>query len=159
MTSYSLLLLLTPSYSIRTKMKFIPYLFLILLFIGCTSKPKASSEEPSKPKRATTTIEWLTETKHDFGVYTEREPKSFDFVYRNTGTIPFAIDSVLTSCGCTGADYVKRPVLPGKTDTIHVTYYGNGFMPGIFHQRCCIFANIDESPICLEIKGIFDHAE
>ena len=143
-------------------MKYSLLLFICGLFISCMSNPSNAvpeAEAQERPQRATTMIEWLTGTTHDFGVYSERETKTCEFVFRNIGKIPFAINSVLTSCGCTSADYMKRPVLPGKTDTIRVSYHGNGFLPGYFHQRCCIFANIDESPVCLEIKGIFDHVE
>ena len=142
-------------------MKSLPYFLIFILLVGCTGKSGSSSDstQPSQPKRATTTIEWLTGTTHDFGVYKERETKTFSFVFRNTGTIPFAIDSVKTSCGCTSAQYAKKPVLPGKTDTIHVSYHGNGFVPGYFRQLCAVFGNVDEVPIALEIKGIFDHVE
>ena len=129
-------------------------LSVIVLFSCNSRKESAQSTEP-KP-RATTQIESLTDTLHDFGIYKEREDIYHDFLYRNIGKIPFVIDSVKTNCGCTNAKYVKRAVLPGQTDTIRVIYGGNGFSPGFFYQTVVAYCNADKD-IILRIKGIFDH--
>jgi hypothetical protein len=137
--------------------KLFVFALAIVLLSACGGKPTAKEQVVVK-KGPFAKIEWLTDTLHDFGLYKEREAKSFDFVYRNVGKIPFAIDSVKTSCGCTSANYVKRAVLPGQTDTIHVIYGGNGFSPGFFYQTVVAYANT-ENYIILKIKGIFDHVE
>ena len=82
----------------------------------------------------------------------------FDFVFKNVGKIPFAIDSLKPSCGCTRANYIKRAVLPGKTDTIHVTYDGNGFLPGSFVKACDIYSNTD-TVYQLRIRGYYTEEE
>ena len=132
---------------------------LALIVSGCNTSTGKDASNNNEPKpRATTQIEWISDTIHDFGVYKEREAIYHDFVYRNIGKIPFAIDSVKTSCGCTSAEYVKRAVMPGQTDTIRVVYGGNGFSPGFFYQRVVAYSNADKT-ILLQIRGIFDHVE
>ena len=139
-------------------MKPLTFLFFVLLLAGCMGKPKGSADEQPKPKRATTTIEWLTGTTHDFGSYSEQDTVRHDFIYRNTGSVPFVIDSIKVSCDCTRARYNKRPLMPGMTDTIHVSYDGNGFLRGSFHKSCDIYANID-SLLQLRITGYYDGEE
>ena len=140
-------------------MKYSILLFISGLLISCSGKSNRSdSAGLSQEKRPTTTIEWLTETTHDFGAYTEQDTVRYDFVYRNVGSIPFVIDSIKVSCGCTRANYIKRAVLPGKTDTIHVSYDGNGFLRGSFHKSCDIYANTD-SVLQLRITGYYDGEE
>lgn len=134
------------------------FTLLVVLISSCSHKPTKPSEHQSKADRPKAIIEWRTETNHDFGVYHERIAKSFSFVFYNIGDVPFVIDSVTTTCGCTHAEYSKKPILPGHTDSICVTYSGNGFTPGFFNQTCRVYSN-SIVPIELKIKGIFDHVE
>ncbi len=133
-------------------------LSLIIFSCGPQMRKQEQSSKPQPQPRVTTQLEWLTGTQHDFGVYVEREPKDFGFVFRNVGKVPFVIDSVVTACGCTQTKYKKSPVQPGDVDTIRVVYSGNGFVPGYFHQTCTVFGNIS-APVELKLKGVFDHAE
>lgn len=141
-------------------MREIVALSLCLIFVaGCANKPATNHvQQDTIPQRPTTMVEWETGTTYDFGVYTERVAKDYRFVFRNTGDVPLVIDSVKSMCGCTRATYDKRPVMPGDTGSIHMTYFGNGFSPGYFHQHCWVYANLKE-PVNLELKGVFDHAE
>lgn len=127
--------------------------------MGCGQRPatNVSHEETAAP-RPTTTLEWESGIVHDFGLYKERVTKDHRFVFRNTGDIPFVVDSVITFCGCTHADYSKQPVAPGDTGSIHMSFSGNGFSPGYFHQHARVYGNIKE-PVTLELKGIFDHVK
>ena len=131
---------------------------VILLFIsffilfGCTSK-----RQPSKPK-ATTRIEWQDGKEYNFGTVRVKDTMRYDFVFRNIGKIPFAIDSIKTSCGCITAKYIKRGVLPGKTDTLHIAYDGNGFYPGPFIKACTVYSNAD-SVYTLYIRGYYIEEE
>ena len=132
---------------------------LCLAFVaGCARQSATNHVQQDTLSRATTVVEWESGTTCDFGVYTERVTKDHRFVFRNTGDTPFVIDSVVTLCGCTHADYEKRPVMPGDTGSIYMSYSGNGFSPGYFHQHAMVYANSKE-PVQLELKGIFDHVE
>lgn len=146
--------------------KLLPLIFMMALLAACTSKQAARQELQSaihdsavtESNRPLTMVEWQTGVSHDFGVYKEKVEKSYSFVFRNVGEVPFVIDSLVTICSCTHADYVKRPVLPGEQDSIRLSYSGNGFVPGYFHQSCWVYGNMKE-PVKLEVHGVFDHAE
>ena len=156
MTSYSLLLLLTPSYSIRTKMKFIPYIFFVLLLAGCMGR--SSSNKAQLPQRPTAKIVFADGMRYDFGTFYDKDTLRHSFVFENVGTVPFVVDSVIASCGCTTCDYPKYPVQPGAKDSFVVKYDGNGFVPGYFTKRCDIYSNTD-SMFKLRIRGYYYEEE
>jgi hypothetical protein len=153
-------------YHLSLMKKLLPLFLLMSILAACTLKPAARQEIQSAShdslqtelSRPLTVVEWQTGVSHDFGVYKEKVEKSHTFVFRNVGEVPFVIDSLVTICSCTHADYVKRPVLPGEVDSIRLSYSGNGFVPGYFHQSCWVYGNM-EAPVKLEVHGVFDHAE
>lgn len=103
----------------------------------------ASCGGQKEEKAADARIEFLTGEEHDFGAYSERDTMRFAFVFRNIGPEAFVITRVEPSCHCTRAEYSKEPVQPGQTDSIVVSYDGNGFVPGFFVKRCDIYSNTD----------------
>ena len=127
------------------------YSIILLLFLlsSCNNNhPKEKHEE------LVSHIEWLTDTSHDFGTYSERDTLKHDFIFRNVGKVPFFIGRIKTSCGCTTTEYPNHPVLQGECDTIRVIYDGNGFRPGKYSKTIKVFTNSD-SVISLKIKGEF----
>jgi hypothetical protein len=50
----------------------------------------------------------------DFGIIPRGPIANHEFEFTNTGTQPIIITDVTPSCGCTGVDWVKSPVLPGQ---------------------------------------------
>ena len=124
-----------------------------MMTLGSCKGKKQEAVEVTPP-----TITWLTETEHSFGTYHERDTLAFDFVYRNEGPGDFVIERMEASCGCTRASHSRQSVAPGETDTIHVTYDGNGFMPGIFFKVVDIYVdgNIIQR---LRIEGCYEPEE
>ncbi len=50
---------------------------------------------------------------HDYGII-PRGPVAFTtFEFTNTGTRPLNVMNVTPSCGCTGVEWIKTPVMPG----------------------------------------------
>lgn len=49
-----------------------------------------------------------------------------DFMIRNTGNAPLIISDYKVSCPCTKAELPKKPILPGQTVPIRVTFDTNG---------------------------------
>lgn len=129
--------------------------FVVIMLTACQHQikttPSDSAAENASPK---TTIVFLTGRTHDFGVYGERVPKSFDFVFRNEGNVPFVINHVDPSCGCLQVEYPKHTVPSGAIDTIRVTYDGNGFKSGFFTKRCDVYSNAD-SVFYLRVYGTY----
>jgi len=130
---------------------------ITILVIGCNSKSTSTSVETTP--RDTTAIEWLTGTHHEFGIYSERVDKDFDFVFKNVGNFPLTIDEVKAMCGCTRVDYAKEPTQPGDTGVIHVSYNGNGFLPGRYHKHILMRSNAVDSVITLSIAGTYTEPE
>ena len=144
------------------QMRILFYIFVVLLLGGGCSRKSSNAQydnQKEQTREATTTIEWLTEKDHDFGTYSDKVQKDFDFVYVNTGKIPFVIHEARTFCGCTVAEYSPEPVMPGDTGLIHVYYTGNGFTPGTFHKHIDIHSNAKDSVIELSIYGFFEEEE
>ena len=81
-------------------------------------------------------------------------PKSFVFTWRNTGDKPLVITRVKTTCGCAVPTCGKRPVKPGETDSVTVTYHPKGH-PGSFVRKIFIFTQLAENApsATLELAG------
>ena len=133
----------------------VPLAFLLLAACG-QKAPKAQDDaQEEKLKGPVAQIEFPEGTDHDFGIYYEKEDKTYDFLVRNPGKVPLVINQIETSCGCTTAIGPEKPILEGKTDTIHVIYDGNGFTEGNWIKLVRIYANIEEPYIDLTLKGAY----
>ncbi len=87
----------------------------------------------------------------ELGTLSVGEEKTVSFTLRNKGDRPLIILDVVTSCGCTAAKFEKEPVKPGKETAITVTYTAEE--AGLFNKSITVYANTDDSPIRLRIKG------
>lgn len=74
-------------------------------------------------------------------------------VYRikNSGDSPLVISDVKTSCGCTNAEWEKKPVAAGKITEIkaEITLDHSGY----FEKTITVYCNTEEQQIVLKIKG------
>lgn len=59
---------------------------------------------------------------HDFGNITEGERVTTVFTFENTGESPLIISNARGSCGCTVPDYPHKPIAPGATGEIKVSF-------------------------------------
>lgn len=87
----------------------------------------------------------------ELGTLSVGEEKTVSFTLRNKGDRPLIILDVVTSCGCTAAKFEKEPVKPGKETAVTVTYTAEEV--GLFNKSITVYANTDDSPIKLRIKG------
>ena len=82
------------------------------------------------------------DTSHDFGTIAEDGGNvTHEFKFTNTGDAPLMIVNASASCGCTRPSYPKKPVAPGKTDKIKVTYVPVG-RPGEFVKTVTVKTNV-----------------
>lgn len=82
------------------------------------------------------------ETTHDFGNIRENGgPVTCAFTYTNTGSAPLAIITVSTTCGCTSTKFSPRPLAPGKSETVQVTFNPNG-RSGEFNSLITVRTNV-----------------
>lgn len=106
--------------------------------------------ETIKAEKNPTTISFDS-TTIDMGSLVLYQPKEVEFRFINAGKNPLVIHTVRASCGCTTPKWPKKIILPGKTGTIQITY--NAASLGIFRKSINVYANVNQSPISLEIYG------
>jgi hypothetical protein len=91
--------------------------------------------------------------EHDFGrIKEDAGPATFNFNFKNTGSVPLVVSSVGTSCGCTTPEWSKDPVLPGKSGFVKVSYDPVN-RPGSFNKTITVVANIPNGAEVLKISG------
>lgn len=95
------------------------------------------------------------EMSHDFGNISEKGgPVTYEFTFTNTGDEPLVIVSVNTSCGCTRPEFPKKPIKPGQSDKIKVTYLPDG-RPGEFNKTVRVRTNASRPKnVSLKINGV-----
>lgn len=92
-------------------------------------------------------------TSHDFGTFPEAKVMECVFTFTNTGDEPLVIQQVITTCGCTVAEYTKNPVQPGKQGKVRVKYNGKGKAKGKFKKAITIRSNATNSFTRIYITG------
>ncbi|MDO4512100.1 MAG: DUF1573 domain-containing protein [Bacteroidales bacterium] len=93
------------------------------------------------------------EKEHDFGyIKEEKGAVSHTFELTNTGDKPLVIMQVVTSCGCTRPEFPTKPIKPGKTAKIKVTFNPAG-RSGAFMKPIKVRTSGDEGRTTLNIRG------
>lgn len=93
------------------------------------------------------------EKEHDFGYIKEAKGAvSHTFQLKNTGDKPLVILQVVTSCGCTRPEFPTKPIKPGKTAKIKVTFNPAG-RSGAFMKPVKVKTSGDEGRTTLTIRG------
>ena len=77
-----------------------------------------------------------------------------EFELVNTGMNPLLIANVKSSCGCTVPAWEKQPIPPGKSAKIKVEIKPD--YVGFFLKTITVFANAENGPIQLMIKGMVE---
>lgn len=91
---------------------------------------------------------------HNFGTFSEKDSKvSCVFTFTNVGDAPLIINQAVASCGCTVPEYPKKPLGPGESGEIKVTYNGKGKFPGHFKKMITIRTNAKVEMTRLYIEG------
>ena len=95
----------------------------------------------------------FTKLSHDFGTIQEAKgPVTCVFEFTNTGDKPLIIVDATASCGCTRPEFPTKPIKPGKTGKIKVTFSPIG-RPGAFKKTVKIKTNGRERTTTLHIHG------
>lgn len=91
--------------------------------------------------------------EHDFGYIKEAKGAvSHTFELKNIGDKPLVIMQVVTSCGCTRPEFPTKPIKPGKTAKIKVTFNPAG-RSGAFMKPVKVKTSGDEGRTTLTIRG------
>lgn len=92
---------------------------------------KAIAEEEARQRaeeKNVTTLKFDKEV-HDFGEIASGSENHCEFRVTNTGDKPLTIVNVGASCGCTTPKKPEKPIQPGKSDVIEVTFKPSGSGP------------------------------
>lgn len=101
------------------------FIALMIASLGVIATWFAFTTQPDNFSRAPlTTIEIPRDSINLKTIRYDEQPQA-TFTLKNTGTHPLLIKDVLTTCGCTNPQWEKRPVLPGQTREIIVTFKPN----------------------------------
>ena len=129
-------------------MKGLFYKLLIVLAIGfsaCSLKNKSENGsvvfEDGSVAELKTTLNFNS-TEHDFGQVKEGEKVVCKYEVVNTGKVDLLIHEVRVSCGCTTPKYDKKPIRPGRSATIEVTF-DTSRRSGIQHKDVTVITNTE----------------
>ena len=111
---------------------------------------KLMGVQESKSKAMQTGVS-LDKSELDFGTFPMSEVKEGKFLLTNTGKNLLLVYDVITSCGCTKAEYSKNPVRPGETLELTVRYKADE--GGRFNKALTVYSNAAGSPHKLCVKG------
>ena len=91
---------------------------------------------------------------HNFGdVLLASGPISCEYTITNTGEEPCVIYNVVTSCGCTEAEWTRQPLKKGEQGKISVTY-SNDEGPYPFDKSITVYLSSIKKPLILKLKGV-----
>lgn len=140
--------------------RFILSLIVILGLVSCETKnDNLSTSLVNNPNSAdgvksgsnAPAIRFET-TEYDFGKVLQGEQVSHTFKFKNVGDAPLIISSIEKTCGCTTPDFSSKPIKPGESGKITVTYDSKGHK-GFQNKRLIVKANTNPSETILRIKA------
>lgn len=110
-----------------------------------------SGKEPHAEMKESRTTAKLSHATIDLGTFFWEEQQDTTVTLQNTGKLPLVIHDIATSCGCTVADYDKRPASPGQGIQIRISY--NAEHPERFNKTVVVYCNAERSPLVLRVIG------
>ncbi|MFT4762231.1 MAG: hypothetical protein ACI9XO_004990 [Paraglaciecola sp.] len=119
-------------------------LLALLLFTAAISLSFTSSTFSTK-------VEWLTDTKHDFGVLMHKQPGVHYFSYKNISGEPLTVDNIRTTCGCTSPEWEDIVIMPDSTGIIKIEYDAQKL--GYFQKFAKVFFHGQKKSEKLVIEG------
>ena len=119
---------------------------LILFALFVVTVANAQEEKRAKIEFEKTTI--------DLGRFDqENAVRHCQFIFKNTGDANLYIHQIIPTCSCTNPKYPTHAIVPGASDTIFVTYNGEGKSPRKFRSSITIHSNAITEMTKVYIKG------
>ncbi len=87
----------------------------------------------------------------ELGYLLWRNPVTITYHFTNSGSKPLVISNVTTSCGCTTADWTKKPIPAGGKGTVTAVFDTEAI--GTFYKEVGVYCNASSTPIYLEFRG------
>ncbi|MGB1104291.1 MAG: DUF1573 domain-containing protein [Crocinitomicaceae bacterium] len=122
----------------------------LMAFVGSTAMAQEGTPVALQENGPVITVD---KELHDYGTIENGSDGSCVFKVTNTGTAPLIISTCQGSCGCTVPDCPKKPITPGATAEIKVTY--DTKRTGPFNKSVTITSNAVNAPSKrVKIKGV-----
>ena len=115
----------------------------LFIAIACNTVQAQSDEQVGELSFESEVVDYGTIVQNDNGLRV--------FKMTNTGNAPVIISRIKSSCGCTVASKPEKPVLPGETAQIEVSYDTKRI--GRFAKFITVESNAKNSRINLKITG------
>lgn len=91
---------------------------------------------------------------HNFGdILLSDGEQHCTFTYKNIGDKPIVVHRVITSCGCTEPNWDKKPIHPGESGKIDISFK-NDQGPYPFDKGITVYVSDLTKPIVLRIRGV-----
>ena len=87
----------------------------------------------------------------NFGELEKDKPATLPVTVINSGDNPLVIIDINSSCNCTVPVFSKKPIIPGDSTVIRITY--DAHETGYFSKRVFIYSNAKNSPTGITIIG------
>ena len=110
-----------------------------------------NGKQSKQELEATQTTAEISTSTIRFGSFHWEEKQDTVVTLRNTGKKLLVIHDIVTSCGCTVADYDKRPVMPEKSIEVKISFKAD--RPEQFNKTVGIYCNTTESPFVVKVMG------
>ena len=94
--------------------------------------------------------------KHDFGNVKPDSDNTTVFTVTNTGNKPLIIENVAATCGCTTPKKPEKPIAPGKSDVIEVTFSPKPGQENEITKTVTVTANTVDKVHLLEIRAFVE---
>ncbi len=88
---------------------------------------------------------------HKFPKATDGDQLQHFYVFTNTGNVPLVITDYSVACVCTKVFFPLKPILPGQTDSIRVTFDTKTKL-GYHLRKVSLQSNAANSPLELSFK-------
>lgn len=101
----------------------------------------------------------FSKTKIEWGTIQEKDGDvSHEFQFTNTGDKPLLINNVITSCGCTSAEWSKDAYQPGEKGVIRLFYHPKERKETNINLVAEVYTNrVKKEVVNLEIAGCVKH--
>ncbi len=127
-------------------------LTLFVLFVGSqTFAQRRSKTVPDAVHGAELT---LAESSYNFGDVPRKGGDLVrEFPFTNTGDAPLVVMRIETSCSCIKASFSKRPIPPGASGSIRITYEPHKGQAGNFSKMVLIYSNSSSGRKSICVQG------
>jgi Protein of unknown function (DUF1573) len=101
-------------------------------------------------------VQWPAGKQHDFGQIKAGKEVSHVFTFINTGKTPLTIETTRTTCGCTATTFDPKPVPPGQSGQITVTFDGQVPLGKRFKKKVQVYFYEQRKAEVLRVRGEAD---